>query len=321
MMKTLAAAVLGCAFGLGTAATAAAQTVAISTLPPGAVNNVQAQAIAKVVQENTDLQVRVVTFNSPAAIIGAVEAGQVEFAFTSNDEAGQAVRGKGEHEGRPMQNLRLAAFLFPFQVGIVVRADSDIRTVADLKGRRFPTGWQGFVQGIDLSNAMLATAGLSLDDMDGVPTANLIRGADDLKAGKLDATMFAIGAPKMAEVDSSVGGIRWLPLTNTPEALAAMQAVRPEYHMVEVQPAPNLVGLTEPTVLMEYAVVLLAGAHVPEETVYKAVKAIYENKDDLVAGHPSFNALDPQNLATPQPDMQYHPGAVLFYKEMGVWKE
>ena len=52
-----------------------AQTVAISTLPPGAINNVQAAAIAKAVQENSDLQMRLITFNSPAAIIAAVPAG------------------------------------------------------------------------------------------------------------------------------------------------------------------------------------------------------------------------------------------------------
>ena len=51
---------------------------------------------------------------------------------------------------------------------------------------------------------MLATAGLSLKDVDGVPTTNLLRAADDFKAGRLDATLFAIGAPKMAEVDAAI---------------------------------------------------------------------------------------------------------------------
>ena len=104
----------------------------------------------------------------------------------------------------------------------MVRKDSGIDTVADLKGKRFPIGWQGFQQGIPLSNAMLATAGLSLDDMDGVPTANLLRAADDFKAGRLDATIFAIGAPKMAEVDAAVG-IKFLDLPDTPEAAKTLQ--------------------------------------------------------------------------------------------------
>ena len=199
-----------------------------------------------------------------------------------------------------------------------MRKDSDIKTVADLKGKRFPVGWQGFRQGIDLSNAMLATAGLSLDDTDGIPTANLIRAANDFKAGKLDATIFAVGAPKMAEVDAAVG-IRFLSLENTPATLEAMQAVRPEYHMANQIPLPHLAGVIGETTLMEYYLVLVTGRHVADETVYKTVKAMHGNKEGLVKGHPSFNLMNPAKLADAQPDMEYHPGAVKFFQEAGIW--
>jgi hypothetical protein len=86
-----AAAALGGALGIGGAA---AQTVAISTLPPGAINNVQAAAIAKAIQEKSDLQMRLITFNSPAAIISAVQNKQGEFAYTSNEEASDAFKGR-----------------------------------------------------------------------------------------------------------------------------------------------------------------------------------------------------------------------------------
>jgi len=317
LFTVAASAVILAAAGL--AGAAQAQTVSISTLPPGAINNVQAQAIAKVVQENSDLQMRVVTFNAPAAIMGAVQSGQAEFAFTSNDEAGVAVEGLDEHDGRPMSDLRLAVTVFPFKVGILVRKDSGIDSVSDLKGKRFPIGWQGFLQGIPLSNAMLATAGLSLDDMDGVPTANLLRAADDFKAGRLDATIFAVGAPKMAEVDAAVG-IKFLDLPDSEEAGKAMGAVRPEYHLAEQSPAPHLAGVVGDTTLMEYAVAVLTNASVDDDTVYKLVKAIYENKEGLVAGHPSFNAMTQEGLAMHQPRLEYHPGAIRFFKEVGIWK-
>lgn len=79
-----------------------------------------------------------------------------------------------------------------------MRADSGINTVADLKAKRFPVGWEGFPQGSALSRTMLATGGLDFGDVQEVPTTNLLRAADDLKAGILGATVFAIGAPKMA---------------------------------------------------------------------------------------------------------------------------
>lgn len=301
---------------------AAAETVSISTLPPGAINNVQAQAIAKVVQENSDLQMRVVTFNSPGAIMGATQAGQAEFSFISNDEAGAAASGAVPYDGKKMGDLRLVATVFPFKVGLVVPNDSDIKTVADLKGKRIPTGWQGFQQGIFLMNGMLATADMTLDEAeDGVPTANLLRGADDLKSGRLDATMFAVGAPKMAELNSAIpGGIRFLDLTETPETAKKMEAVRPEYHMAVQKPAPHLPGIIGDTTLMEYAMVVLTNEAVSDDVVYTFLEAMYDNKDGLVAGHPSFNAMSQEGLATPQPRVAYHPGAVKFFKDKGLWK-
>lgn len=298
-----------------------AQTVSIATLPPGSINNVQAQAIAKIVQENSDLQMRVVTYNSPAAIMGSTQVGRSDFSFTSNDEAGVAIEGKDEHEGKPMSDLRIAMHVISFKVGVLVRNDSDIKGIADLKGKRYPTGWQGFLQGIPLSNAMLATEGLSLDDVDGIPTSNLIRAADDFKAGRLDATIFAVGAPKMAEVNAAVdGGIRFLDLDNTPEKNAKMGAIRQEYHMADQKPAPYLAGVIGETTLMEYAVVILTNVNTSDDLVYKLVKAMYENKAGLVAAHPSFNGMIPARTATKQQRIEYHPGAIKFFKEVGIWK-
>lgn len=320
MTKHFLRGLVGAIAGLLVGGAAIAQTVTISTLPPGAINNVQAQVIAKVAQQNSDLQMRVVTFNSPSSILGSANTGQAEFAFSSNDESGSAVQGLGTYKGRPMKNLKIALSVFPFMVGIMVRKDSDIKTVADLKGRKMPTGWQGFPQGIDLFNALLATAGLSLDDADPVPATNLIRAADDFKAGKTDATMFAVGAPKVAEIDSAIGGVRFLSLDNTPEALAAMQKIRPQYHIAVRNPAPPFAGVIGPTNLMEYYIVVMAGTHVPDTTVYKFVKALHGARADLVKGHPSYNAFNAKKIADQHTGLEYHPGAIKFFKEIGLWK-
>lgn len=298
---------------------AGAAPVSISTLPPGAINNVQAQVIAKAVQENSGLQMRVATFNSPSSILGSVDARQAEFAFTSNDEAGTAVSGVETYKGRPMTNLRVALTVFPFAVGIMVKKDSDIKTIADLKGRKLPTGWQGFPQGIALMQGLLANGGLTLDDVDPVPATNLLRAADDFKAGKSEGTMFAIGAPKVAEIDSAIGGLRFISMENTPEALARMQAVRPQYHLSVRNPAPHLPGVIGPTVLMEYYIVVMTGANVDDDTVYEFVKALHGAKSDLVKGHPSYNAFNPEKMAVKHTGMAYHPGAIKFFEEAGIW--
>lgn len=317
-MRQLLQGVATVAAGILLTANAVAQTVSISTLPPGAINNVQTQAIAKVVQDQTGIQMRVITFNSPAASMAAVQAGQAAFTFMSNDEVGIALRGKDEHAGKPLDKLRLAATVFPFKVGVLVRKDSGIKTVADLKGKRFPIGWQGFPQGIALSSAILATAGLTLDDTKGVQTANLLRAADDFKSGRLDATVFAVGAPKMAEVDAAVG-IRFLNLDHSEQAKKAMAAIRPEYTVAPQDPLPHLNGVIGKTNLMQYAMTVAVSADADEAMVYKVVKALHQNKAALVAAHPSFGAMTPGDLAVQQPDVSYHPGAVRYFKEAGIW--
>ncbi len=310
------AAVLFAALGTGGAE---AQTVAISTLPPGAINNVQAAAIAKAVQEHSDLQMRLVTFSSPAAIIGAVQNKQAEFAYTSNEEAGDAFTGENEYGGKAMRDLRVAFTVFPFRVGIIVNNNSDIKTVADMKGRRIGSGWTSFRQGIALWDGLLANAGLSLKDGTPVPTTDLLRAADDFKSGKSDAFMFAVGGPKVAEIHASIdGGVRFLNMENSPQANARMQAVRKEYRVALVQPAPNFPGVIGPTNLMEYHIVLLTHKDTPEDLVYKVVKTAHANKPAMVAGHPSFNAFTQAGMAAPQVRLQYHPAALRFFKETGI---
>lgn len=319
--KTSAIAAVAAGMIAACSGAASAQTVAISTLPPGAINNVQAAAVAKVIQENSDLQMRLITFNSPAAIVGAVQNGQAEFAFTSNEEAGDAANGTGEYNSA-MSDLRVAFTVFPFRVGIIVRNDSDIHSVADLKGKRVGTGWTGFRQGIGLWNGLLANAGLSLDDVDPVPVTDLLRAADDFKAGKSDAFMFAVGGPKVAEANAAIeGGVRFLDMDPSPEAVERMQAVRHEYHVAQQNPAPPLAGILEPTDLMEYFIVMMTNKNAPDDLVYKVLEAVYPNKEGLVAGHPSFNNFTPEGMAVQHDRMEYHPGAIKFFKEKGIWPE
>ena len=309
------------AFAVAGSGQLAAQTVAISTLPPGAINHLQASAIAKAVQENSDLQMRLLTFNSPAAIIGAAENKQAEFAYTSIEEASDAASGTNEYAGKGMKDLRMAFTVFPFRVGIIVRNNSDIKTVADLKGKRIGSGWTGFRQGIALWDGLLANAGLSLKDTTPVPTTDLLRAADDFKSGKSDAFMFAAGGPKVAEANASIdGGVRFLNMDDSSKAVAQMQKVRQEYSVAPQQPAPHLAGVIGPTNLMQYYIVVLTNKNTPEDLVYKMVKTVHANKAAMVAGHPSFNAFTQDGMAVPHKRIQYHPGAIKFFKEAGIWK-
>ena len=210
--------------------------------------------------------------------------------------------------------------LYGFQVGWFVRKDSPIKTIADLKGKRVPSGWVAHVGNIPHTEAMLAAGGVTYKDVVNVPAVNVVRAADDFKSGKLDTFTFAVGAPKVAEVAAGVNGLRLLPVDDTSETLARMKAVRQEYYIGSAMPAPHVAGVEAPTKVMTFDLVLFASSHVKDEVVYDITKAIHGNKKSLSEGHPSFNQFDPAGAAKLQPSVPHHPGAIRFYKEIGLWR-
>jgi len=147
-----------------------------------------------------------------------------------------------------------------------------------------------------------------------------VRAADDFKAGKLDLLFFAVGAPKVAEVAASVGGLRLLPMNPLPDSEKRMKAVRPEYYFSTVNPAPHIAGVDKPSPVQTIDVVLGAGAHVSDEVVVQVAKALRDNKKGLVEGHPNFNAFQEKEMAKPQPSLPYHPAAIKYFKETGLWR-
>ncbi len=319
-MKRLASAIAAAAV-LAVAAGATAETVGFTTLQPGAINHLQAQIIGKVVQAHSDLQVRVIPVAGTTATLAAVQNKQAEFTLSDVNNMADAIHAAGMFSDlKPMPNLRVVLKLVDFPIGIMVRKDSGMTRLEELKGKRYPIGWQAFPNGIPLSQGVLASVGMSLDDVKGINVSGLIPAADDFKTGKLDATMIAPPAPKVKEVDAAVGGIRWLAMPNSPEALARVEKIKPDYGIMTVSPPTPLVGVTGPTNFLRIHVLITAGAHVSEATVYAFAKAMIEHRDELIKGHPIFNGFHTdKRMAVQFKSVRYHPGAVKYFKEKGLW--
>jgi len=300
------------------AAAAAAQTYGFSTLPPGTILHAQASVIAKVVQDHSKLQLRVIGFGGDVGILDSVEQKKSDFMVLDIGETADSYEGVGTWKGKPHKNLRNAIQMYGFQMGPFVRKDSPYQTVADLKGKRVPSGWAQQTGNLPHTIAVLATGGITYNDVVRVPAVNVVRGADDFKAGKLDMFPFAVGAPKVAEVAASVGGLRYLGFAKDQEPL--MKKVRQEYYLSTVNPAPHIAGIDKPTLVQTIDVVITVGAHVKDEVVYEFVKAMRTNKKELAEGHPNFNRFDPDDAGKIQPRLPFHPGAIKYFKEAGIWR-
>jgi uncharacterized protein len=303
------------------AAAAGAQTIGFATLPPGSILHAQASVIAKVVQDHSKLQVRVVGYGGDTGILEAVASKKSDFWILDVGESADAQHGRGTWKGNAKPTLRTAITMYGFQMAFWVRKDSGINALTDLKGKRVPSEWVQQTGVIPHTTAVLAAGGLSYSDVVKVPEVNVVRAADDFKAGKLDLLFFAVGAPKVAEVAASVGGLRLLPMNPLPDSEKRMKAVRSEYYFSTVNPAPHIAGVDKPSPVQTIDVVIGVGSHVADDVVYQFVKAMRENKKDLVAGHPNFNQFNETAAGKAQPSLPHHPGAIRYFKEVKIWKD
>lgn len=313
--RRLAAAML--AF-LAAAMPARAEMLSIGTSAPGAVFHSAGTAIAQVLND-AGMPVTVQAFASPNVYLPAVESGQIAFGISNAGDIQLASVGALHFEGRRLPDLRAVAVLFPLRQAIYVRADSDIRDLAELRGKRMPTGFAGQKTIVPLFDAVLATADLSVADLDEVRVPNVTSGAQAFIEGAADAFFFAAGGAKVREADASVpGGIRALNIENTPENLAAIQRHWPVGYLDALQPGPASPGVAEPIFTITHDAVILTSASTPAEAVYAMTKAIHDNKAALAAAFGSFNLLDRDAMWREMPDVVWHPGALAFYADAGI---
>jgi hypothetical protein len=294
-----------------------AQTISIVTIPTGTFSHSASVAMAKVIAEKTKLRT-VVQPQAQAAVV-PVAAGTAEFGVGNSFDTTFYATGTGDYEGQPKHgNLRIVASMLPYRVAMHVRADSPIKTIADLKGKRVGAGFNAQKTIGRIIEAHLANAGLSYKDVQGVLTPNVSRAADDFISGKTDVLFFAIGSAQVKQAAATVGGLRVLPIDDSPAALERMQSILPGSYVLKMNPAPGIDGITEPTNIIAFDMVLFSNETVPENIVYDITKALHAGKQDMMGTFKPFAVFQPDKMAKPVKDVSFHPGALKFYREIGL---
>jgi len=298
---------------------AGAQTVGLATSPPGSLYHTQGAAMAPTLKDKAGVEVRIQPFSSPNIHLPAINGGQIEFGLANIYEVLLALQGEQFYQGRKNENLRLVTITSPLRSAFYVRKDSPIKTFADFKGKRI--GW-GFSQQniiMPLIKAHFDAVGLKDSDIVPVPVPAVVRGADDFAAGKTDIFFFAVGSAKVTEVDAAVGGIRAIPFPDSPAVQASFKKNFPPAYIEMVRPRPGLAAIPEPTPIMAYDGVMVTNASVPEDVVYKVTKALFENSEIVAKASPTLGAFSQKTMAKKTDPIQYHPGAVKYFREKGLW--
>lgn len=311
----------GVAFAIALAAppASAQQVVGFGTMAPGSLANVMMTGIAKMASTKEGVNGVIQTHAGPTQYLPLLDRGELDFANANAFDAFLGMRGIDSFEGRPNPNLRVVSVIFPLRQAIAVRKESGIRTLADLKGKRLTGEYQAMRTLQILLSSVLATAEMTMRDARVIPVPNVLRGLEELANGTADAALGALVQPKIREINTQIsGGIMFLPLTNSADSEAAMQKIAPPSYFDEVKPSPAHPGIDRPTIVQAYDYLLLARAATSDEIVYKVAKAMYDNKPDLEAIHGAFREFAQGKMAK-RSEVPYHPAAIRFYTERGLW--
>jgi TRAP transporter TAXI family solute receptor len=202
---------------------------------------------------------------------------------------------------------------------LAVSEASGIKVPADLKGKRVT-----FVRGAPALNqnteAMLAFAGLTWNDVQKVEVPGWGQSIQAVLNGQADAAWGSTVSSNYAQIINSPQGLFLPPLAHSDEAgwKRALE-VAPWWAKSEVSTVVAGYKHKTPYEGSNYPYpIFIAMSDTPDDLAYGLTKAVMENYPDIKDGGPSMDGyqLSKQNLKWVFP---YHPAAIKYYKEKGLW--
>ena len=245
-------------------------------------------------------------------LIGQKEA---ELAIVQNDMTDYAYNGTEAFKDSKIANVRVIANLYPEVIQIVSSADSGIKTLTDIKGKKFSVGAPG--SGVEANaRQLLDVMGMTYNDF----SANYLsfaESADSLKDNHIDGFLFVSGIPNAAIQDTATTSS--LNFVSIPDDVIKKLIDKYPFFTEFVIPAGTYKGQTADVKTVAMKATLVAGAEVPEKVIYDLTKALFENQPELASAHAKGAELSLEN-AVNGVSVPFHPGAEKYYKEVGAIK-
>jgi TRAP transporter TAXI family solute receptor len=301
------------------------KSAVIGTNPAGTVFYALAGGLAKVASEATPIQVNIQPYTGTSTFLPILNNGELDLAIVNAVDMGMAYLGPqklkvgGKNDFQHAPNLRLVMRGAPLLVGLLVKKDSPLKSVHDIKGKRV-TGEYPAHQAVWFNMyGALATGGLTWKDVKVVPVPAVNDGVDALVQGRAEVTTGALGMAKIREADAAVG-VRHLPHDCSPEGDKRLRQAVPGYYSRIVK-AGSLPAVVEDTCAIAYDIYFATHKSAPDPFVNAILKAIWDNEQKLKPIHPGFREWTNERAVAPDVTIPYHPGAIKFYQEKGVWKK
>jgi TRAP transporter TAXI family solute receptor len=278
-----------------------------------------AGAISRIAWKHLKEQgIKVTAESSGASVANAklIGQGDTDFAILQNDIASYAHNGKEGMFDEAVSNLLGVCTLFPEHVQVVARKDSNIKSIADLKGKKVAIGPVGSGTA-ENAKQILEAWGLKVEDLGKAEQLTASQSADYIKDGRLDAAFFtvAVGAAVIMDtaliVDAAIVPIEG---PNVDKLIAQYP-----FYAKQVVTGGLYKGNDNDVNTVSVMAMLSARADLEEEIVYAIVNAMYSDLEQLRKAHAKFKNIQMEDGLIGM-GIPLHPGAEKYFKEKGVLK-
>ena len=299
------------------------KSAVIGTNTPGTVFYALAGGLAKVASESGPVQMTVQPYSGTSTFLPLLDNGELDFGIVNGVDMGMAYQGPqrlkvgGKNDFPHSPNTRLVMRGAPLIIGLLVKKDSPLKSVHDIKGKRV-TGEYPAHQAVWFNMfGMLASGGLTWKDVNVVPVPAVNDGIDALVQGRAEVTAGALNMAKIREADASVG-VRHLSVDCSPEGDRRVRQAVPGYY-TRIVKAGGAAAIVDDTCTVAYDIYFASHKGASDQLVNAILKATWDNAEKLPPMHPGFMEWTRDRAASADVTMPYHPAAVQFYKEKNVW--
>jgi uncharacterized protein len=309
--------IAACLLAIGTSTSAPAAnpdwpgSLMLATGSPGAVYYAYGEAVAEILTESLKIKVSQSPSQGPVHNVKLVESGGTQLGFITMGVALQGWNGTGDWAvGQRYRKMRALFPMYDTAFQFMALRRSGITTVAQFNDRNIGVGPRAGTGGTYVP-LMLAAIGISAKTGNG----SYESAASDLLKGHYDALVVTSGVPTPVVTDvEAKEPLVFISLT--PEQIEAIRKAMPELTISHIGSGVySSLDKTYTTLgLYNFAI---GRDDLPDELVYQLVKSIYINHARLLKAYPTAADTLPKNVDK-NTFLPFHPGAVRYYREIGI---
>lgn len=245
---------------------------------------------------------------------------KADLGWSMTTVVADARKGEGQFAGKPTDKALFVANFYPNVWQLVVPANSDIKSIKDLKGKPVALPARGNTSLSSGWEYLLKINGMTLNDLGPKSYGPVSSNAEAVKNRQAMASGWFTVVPASFVLDlGSAMPLRMIGVT--PAELAELKKINGGFVGFTVKADTyKEQGITGDVATFQSPTVLMASSRTPPEVIYKVTKAIIEGRDDFASIVKTMKGITPAEMAQ-NFDMPYHPGAEKYYKEAGLLKK